>query len=91
MIHRRSSDQSIVMSEFTSVSWKLPEELLHPLLMQAALENVPVDVVTARVLEAGLIELGLMPNGRCSVRTGLCSGGPVPLPMQQHVASSMTI
>jgi len=25
-----------------------------------------------------------MPNGRCSVRTGLCGSGPVPLPVQQQ-------
>jgi hypothetical protein len=66
------------------VCWDLPAELLDPLRRQAELESVPVDVVTARVLAAGLIELGWMPYGRCSVRTGLCGGGPAPLPIQQQ-------
>jgi hypothetical protein len=34
-------------------------------------------------LPAWLIELGLMPNERCSGRTGLCGNGPVALPVQQ--------
>ncbi len=27
---------------------------------------------------------GVDPAGRCSVRTGLCTSGPVPLPLQQQ-------
>jgi hypothetical protein len=27
---------------------------------------------------------GVDPAGRCSVRTGLCSSGPLPLPLQQQ-------
>ncbi|MFM7362002.1 MAG: hypothetical protein ACKO6F_06575 [Cyanobium sp.] len=27
---------------------------------------------------------GVNPAGRCSVRTGLCSSGPLPLPLQQQ-------
>jgi hypothetical protein len=69
--------------ELQSVQWQLPAGLLEALEQQAAIEQLPPDLLAARVLEAGLIELGMMPNGRCSVRTGLCGSGPVPLPVQQ--------
>ncbi len=70
--------------ELQSVQWQLPAGLLEALEQQAAIEELPPDLLAARVLEAGLIELGMMPNGRCSVRTGLCGSGPVPLPVQQQ-------
>jgi hypothetical protein len=70
-------------AEFRPVQWHLPGGLLDALESQAAIDGVTADVIAARVVEAGLIELGLMPHGRCSVRTGLCGGGPVPLPFQQ--------
>jgi hypothetical protein len=91
VIHGQSSDEALSVPAFMSVCWELPAELLHPLRRQAELESVPVDVVTARVLAAGLIELGWMPFGRCSVRTGLCGGGPVPLPIQQQSSSGEPI
>jgi hypothetical protein len=50
---------------------------------QAALEGVQAEVIAVRVMEAGLSELGLMPHGRCSLRTGVCGAGPLPLPIQQ--------
>lgn len=67
-----------------AVSWHLPEVLIEAIDKQAATEAVSSEVIAARVVEAGLSELGLLPNGRCSVRTGLCGSGPVPLPMQQR-------
>ncbi len=70
--------------ELQSVQWQLPAGLLEALEQQAAIEELPPNLLAARVLEAGLIELGMMPNGRCSVRTGLCGSGPVPLPVQQQ-------
>lgn len=63
--------------------WHLPAHLLAAVQAQATLEGVTTDAIAARVVEIGLRELGLMPNGRCSVRTGLCGSGPTPLPMQQ--------
>jgi hypothetical protein len=71
-------------SDPRSVQWQLPAALLDALEHQAGTEGLPAERIAARVLEAGLTELGLMPNGRCSVRTGLCGSGPVPLPVQQN-------
>jgi hypothetical protein len=65
------------------VSWRLPAVLLEAVDNQAALEGVPAEEIAVRVMEAGLSELGLMPHGRCSVRTGVCGAGPLPLPIQQ--------
>ncbi|MFQ6540310.1 MULTISPECIES: hypothetical protein [Aphanothece] len=70
------------------VHWHLPEALLDALRSQAAIDGVAVEVIAAWVVEAGLIDLGLMPNGRCSLRTGLCGGGPVPLPIQQSASTT---
>jgi hypothetical protein len=70
--------------ELRTVQWQLPDGLLEALEHQAAIEELAPELLAARVLEAGLIELGIMPNGRCSVRTGLCGSGPVPLPIQQQ-------
>jgi hypothetical protein len=65
------------------VSWRLPAVLLEAVDNQAALEGVEAEEIAVRVMEAGLSELGLMPRGRCSVRTGVCGVGPLPLPIQQ--------
>ena len=75
-------------SDLRPVHWQLPVELLDPLEHQAGTEGLPAEQIAARILEAGLIELGMMPNGRCSVRTGLCGSGPVPLPLQQTSGAS---
>ena len=70
------------------VNWQLPAALLDALEHQAGTEGLPAEQIATRVLEAGLIELGMMPNGRCSVRTGLCGSGPVPLSLQQNSGAS---
>ena len=75
-------------SNLMTVHWQLPAVLLDALKRQADIEELPAEQFAAHVLEAGLIELGLMPNGRCSVRTGLCGSGPVPLPLQQNSGAS---
>ncbi len=75
-------------SDLRPVHWQLPAALLDALEHQAGTEGLPAEQIAARILEAGLIELGMMPNGRCSVRTGLCCSGPVPLPLQQTSGAS---
>ena len=75
-------------SDLRPVNWQLPAALLDALEHQAGTEGLPAEQIAARILEAGLIELGMMPNGRCSVRTGLCGSGPVPLPLQQTSGTS---
>ena len=75
-------------SDLRPVHWQLPAALLDALEHQAGTEGLPAEQIAARMLEAGLIELGMMPNGRCSVRTGLCGSGPVPLPQRQTSGTS---
>lgn len=69
--------------------WRLPPVLVAVVESQARVEGVSADAIATRVVEAGLNELGLLPNGRCSLRTGLCGGGPVPLPIQQKGSSAV--
>ena len=75
-------------SDLRPVHWQLPAALLDALEHQTSTEGLPPEQIAARILEAGLIELGMMPNGRCSVRTGLCGSGPVPLSLQQNSGAS---
>ena len=75
-------------SDLRPVHWQLPASLLDALEHLAGTEGLPAEQIAARILEAGLIELGMMPNGRCSARTGLCGSGPVPLPLQQTSGTS---
>jgi hypothetical protein len=53
-------------SDLRPVNWQLPAALLDALEHQAGTEGLPAEQIATRVLEAGLIELGMMPNGRCS-------------------------
>ena len=45
-------------SDPRSVQWQLPAALLDALEHQAGTEGLPAERIAARVLEAGLIELG---------------------------------
>ena len=83
-----NSEAVMETSDLRPVHWQLPVELLDALEHQAGTEGLPAEQIAARILETGLIELGMMPNGRCSVRTGLCGSGPVPLPLQQTSGAS---
>jgi hypothetical protein len=67
-----------------AANWQLPPQLLSVVESQAALEGVAAEVIATRLLQAGLNDLGLQPQGRCSLRIGLCGAGPVPLPLQQN-------
>jgi len=75
-------------SGLTPVQWQLPAWLIEAIENHAASEDLSAELLASRVLGACLIELGLMPNGRCSVRTGLCGNGPVPLPVQQNTVNT---
>ena len=71
--------------------WQLPAWLIEALESHATSDGLSAELLAARLHEAGLIELGLMPNGRCSVRTGLCGNGPVTLPVQQNTVTGTVI
>lgn len=65
------------------VVWQLPESLVTCLTAQAAVEGTQPERLAARMLAACLGEQEQTAAGRCSLRTGLRSEGPMPLPMQQ--------
>lgn len=71
----------------TAVELNLPEALVLCIRDQAQLEGVAFVDVVRRLLEIGIAEQGLTVSGRCSLRTGLCSQGPTPLPVQQASAT----
>lgn len=70
-------------AELRQVHWHLPQELVTHIEALAAAEGSPPQRIASRILAAGVAEAGLTAAGRCSVRTGLCSEGPTPLPIQQ--------
>ncbi|MEB3326697.1 MAG: hypothetical protein VKI39_03200 [Synechococcus sp.] len=65
------------------VSWQLPRWLVECIEAQAAVEGTKAESLAARILSACLEENGPSAAGRCSLRTGLRSEGPMPLPIQQ--------
>lgn len=71
------------MTVSQTVRWQLPAELLAALAALAAADGSTIEAAAAQVLQHGLQEIGVAPHGRCSLRTGLCSEGPKPLPLQQ--------
>jgi len=68
------------------VHWHLPVPLVERIEALAALEGSAAETIAARILSTGSADVGLTAGGRCSVRTGLCSEGPTPLPLQQDQA-----
>lgn len=66
------------------VSWELPQSLVECIAAQAAVEGTKPEALAARILSACLEAEGLTSAGRCSLRTGLRSEGPMPLPIQQN-------
>ncbi|MFM8544774.1 MAG: hypothetical protein ACKOAP_07275 [Vulcanococcus sp.] len=81
-------DRSVQHSaSLTAVALNLPESLVLCIRDQAQLEGVAFADVVRRLLEIGIADQGLTVSGRCSLRTGLCSQGPTPLPVQQASAT----
>ena len=74
---------STATAELLSVYWHLPQALVSKIEALAEAEGCAPEVIAARILAAGVAEAGLTAAGRCSVRTGLCSEGRTPLPIQQ--------
>jgi len=67
------------------VSWSIPVELVRLIEAFADAEGIDAELVVSRILSHGIQEGDIAPAGRCSVRTGLSSMGPSPLPMQQEL------
>jgi len=61
----------------------LPADLRAAIELQAQAEGLEPMVLISRLIQAGAMAEGISVAGRCSLRTGLCSEGPRPLPLQQ--------
>ncbi|MEB3199600.1 MAG: hypothetical protein VKK62_03600 [Synechococcaceae cyanobacterium] len=70
------------MTDTSPVLWSLPSDLLHHLEQQARSEGISPQDLAVRLLAAG-VEPEAGGSGRCSLRIGLSSEGPRPLPLQQ--------
>lgn len=71
------------MNDHATISLRLPRQLLSVLEDEARSQGVSQERLVAEMLTR---QLGSIPHkgaGRCSLRTGLCSEGPTPLPLQQ--------
>jgi hypothetical protein len=71
------------MKNSCKVDWSLPEDLVSILDNMAAIQGTSVPDIVTSLLFQSLEQTGLRGSGRCSVRTGLQSAGPRPLPLQQ--------
>ena len=71
------------MTSICNVTWSLPEDLVVTIENLAAIQGTTTqDMVTSLLSQA--VDKGVIPGpGRCSLRTGLHSEGPRPLPLQQ--------
>ncbi|MEB3297480.1 MAG: hypothetical protein VKL23_08095 [Cyanobacteriota bacterium] len=67
----------------TSITLKLPSHLLRSLEDAAQSQGVSPDHLMVDLLSREFDPLHQQGAGRCSLRTGLCSEGPTPLPLQQ--------
>ncbi|MEB3276912.1 MAG: hypothetical protein VKM92_08100 [Cyanobacteriota bacterium] len=61
----------------------LPADLRLAIELQAQAEGLESVELISRLIQAGAMAEGISVAGRCSLRTGLCSEGPRPLPLQQ--------
>jgi len=66
-----------------NVSWSLPSDLVTTLESFAAQQGLSVEAMVVSLLSQSVEQFNGQGNGRCSLRTGLHSEGPRPLPLQQ--------
>ena len=71
------------MTNTRNVTWCLPEDLVITLENMAAIQGTTTQEMVSSLLSQA-VQQGVVPgHGRCSLRTGLHSEGPRPLPLQQ--------
>lgn len=88
MLGRLRSPAAVMSSSSPFSTVSLDPDLQQRLVAAAGRQGVQL----ATLCEQWLLEElerhehahGVNPAGRCSVRTGLCSSGPLPLPLQQQ-------
>ena len=88
MLERLRSPAAVTTSSHPFSTLSLDPDLQQRLVAAAGRQGVQL----ATLCEQWLLEElerhehahGVDPAGRCSVRTGLCSSGPLPLPLQQQ-------
>ena len=66
-----------------AITIRLPAPLLEMLRDEAGCQGIPVDHLLGELVVRHLGSLRQRGAGRCSLRTGLASEGPKPLPLQQ--------
>jgi len=71
------------MTTHKTVTWTLPDDLVTTIEDFACHQGKSVDETVSSLLNQALQRLTVRGNGRCSLRTGLQSEGPRPLPLQQ--------
>jgi hypothetical protein len=71
------------MKNYCQVNWELPEDLVRILDDMAAIQGTSASEIVISMLSHSIEQSGMPGSGRCSVRTGLHSAGPRPLPLQQ--------
>jgi hypothetical protein len=71
------------MKSLKTVTWTLPDDLVATIEDFACHQGTSVDETVSSMLNQAVEGFTVRGNGRCSVRTGLQSEGPRPLPLQQ--------
>lgn len=66
-----------------NVSWSIPSDLIMTLESFAAQQGLSLEAVVISLLSQSVEQITGQGSGRCSLRTGLQSEGPRPLPLQQ--------
>lgn len=71
------------MQTLKTVNWTLPRDLVSVIEDVAVHQGTSIDETVGFLLNHAVAQCAIRGNGRCSIRTGLQSEGPRPLPLQQ--------
>ncbi|MFN6132911.1 MAG: hypothetical protein ACK46L_08425 [Synechococcaceae cyanobacterium] len=71
------------MQTLKTVNWTLPHDLVSMIEDVAIHQGTSIDETVVLLLNQAVEQCTIRGNGRCSLRTGLQSVGPRPLPLQQ--------
>jgi hypothetical protein len=71
------------MTTRKTVTWTLPRDLVTIIEDVAIEQGTSIDETVSNILSQAVQQFNARGNARCSLRTGLESVGPRPLPLQQ--------
>lgn len=66
-----------------AVNWTVPQDLVSMIEDIAVVNGTSIDETVVSLLHKAVEQYTVRGSGRCSLRTGLHSEGPRPLPLQQ--------